>query len=136
MRPAFNAGAPGALSRGLFPAGFAARGRRPLDANAILDVLHAPAAVRDVLGAMLHVALRHGARQDHPPLFDLDVEVARVHRAVLRQLLADVLADAFVGTRVVARAHDPETAAGQRKSPPGGAAAPPHLTLGPARVLV
>src|SRR5690606_33255877 len=85
----------------------AAAHRAGLHADAVLDMAHAAARVRQVLGAVLHPALLDVAFQGHRAVADADLDVAGVDVRILGQALAQVLVDAGIGAGVVARAHAP-----------------------------
>src|SRR4051794_27247609 len=65
---------------------------------------HPEHRVGDVLGAPAGEAAIDHARQRHLAPGDRDIDIGRIDVVVLGQALVDVLADALVGARVVARA--------------------------------
>jgi hypothetical protein len=75
-----------------------------LDANVVLDVLHAPAAIDDVLDGVLHLPFRYRAFELDVPFFDVDAHLADVDRLLLRQAFADEFTDALIRAGVVLRA--------------------------------
>src|SRR5690606_21766426 len=81
------------------------------DADLVAHVAHAGAAVGQALGAMLHPALRDHAAERGDAVAHLDGDVAGVQVVRFGEPLVQVLADAFVRARIVARADTAVTAA-------------------------
>src|SRR5690606_29708521 len=77
--------------------------RRRTHLQPVFDVANATAAVGQVLGAVLHPALRHGAFKGRGAVGDLDLDAAGVHVVVAGQAFAQVFGDALVRAGVVAR---------------------------------
>jgi len=65
-----------------------------------VDVLHARYRFRDILCHPLLVAVVDRAGQRHFAVLHLDFDIYRVDLGVLRQPLADIFADAIVGSLV------------------------------------
>src|SRR3546814_600039 len=76
-----------------------------LHLDPVIDAAHAQASVREVLGALLHPALRHASLQGRGALRHLDIQLAGIDVGVLGQPLAQVFGQALVGTGVVLRAY-------------------------------
>src|SRR4051812_36668642 len=97
---------PAPLGRG--PAGARAASLRPRlatarDTHAVVDIVHAGRAFRDILDCVLHAAIRHRPFEDHGALCDFDRDFARVDVTALHELLTDVFLDALVGACVTLR---------------------------------
>src|SRR5690606_26572848 len=78
--------------------------------DVVAHVAHAEALVGEVLGAVLHPAMPDAAGERRHPVADFDADVACVQVVGLGEAVVEVLADAFVGAAVVARAHAAVTA--------------------------
>src|SRR5690606_22220244 len=80
----------------------ARRAAAPRHADPVL-VIHAAAGLGNVLRAVLHPALGHGAGQGRDAVLDHHLDLAGVDVVILGQAFAQVLGDPLVGARVVLR---------------------------------
>src|SRR5690606_36792980 len=81
-----------------------ARRRTVVDPHAVYDLAHTAHLVGDVLGQVLHAALRHLAGQGHHAILDDQQDLGRIQGLMLRHAVDQLVDDARVGAGVVARA--------------------------------